>query len=164
MSTDQAIRSQLRNSLQGGEAFDRVESILQEIPVERRFEVPTGAERSAWQILEHMRLSLEDLVQFSDNAAGTYQERDWPEGYWPKEPDPYDAEAWDASHKGFLTARNAMEQLIADPRCCLTEVFPWGDGQTLLREALLAIQHTSYHAGELVELARMLGPLGPGAL
>lgn len=164
MSNDQAVRSQLRKSLQGGNAYDRLVAILGEIPPERRFDVPSGCERSAWQILDHMRRTLEDLIAFSDNSAGTYQGLEWPKDYWPAEPDPRDPGAWDQSRQRFFEAQGKLEELVEDRDRDLTAAFPWGDGQTLLHEVLLAIQHTSYHAGELVELARVLGPLGPGAL
>src|SRR5579871_2738596 len=161
---DRALRAQLTSSLRGGEAYDKAEEIFGEVPIDRRFDVPAGSERSAWQILDHMRVSLEDLIGFSDNERGDYEERDWPEGYWPKQPDPGDPKAWDASLQGFWAAQKRLEELINDPDRDLFAKFPWGDGQTLLREVLLAIQHNSYHVGELVELTRMLGPLGPGAL
>ena len=50
-----------------------------------------------------------------------------------------------------------MEALVADPKSDLFTPFPWGDGQTLLREALLAADHNAYHLGQLVLVRRLLG-------
>jgi hypothetical protein len=157
------IREQLVKSLRGGQAFDPLETILDQVPAGRRFQVPAGAERSAWQILDHMRRALEDLVAFSDNALGTSQEPDWPDDYWAPDADPGDPSLWDRTRNDLLAARIRMEELILDPKRDLTEQFPWGEGQTLLHEAILAIEHNAHHAGQLVELTRSLGSLGLGA-
>jgi hypothetical protein len=34
---------------------------------------------------------------------------------------------------------------------------PWGDGQTVLREALLVADHNAYHLGQLVTLRKSIG-------
>lgn len=152
----EAIRQHLVTSLKGGVATDTFEEIIKEIPADKRFEVPTGGERSAWQIVDHIRFTLEDLIAFTDNEDGTYQERPWPEGYWPKTPVPAAADGWEKSVKGVQAARDRMIDLVQDEGRDLTKPFPWGDGQSLLHEALLAIDHTAYHLGQLVELTRWL--------
>jgi hypothetical protein len=144
------IRDQILKTLKGGNAFDTPQQLFDEIPVEGRFTVPEGMERSAWQIVEHMRLTLEDLTSYSSNWDGSYKEKPWPEGYWPKET----AGDWDASVQKFFTAQQALEDLAA--KGDLTAPFPWAKDHTLLREILLAVEHTAYHCGELVELARAL--------
>ena len=47
--------------------------------------------------------------------------------------------------------------MVRDPATDLFAEFPWGDGQTFLREALQTADHNSYHLGQLVLLRRQLG-------
>lgn len=152
---DKGIRDQLIAALRGGQAYDAIEHILAEVPAEGRFRIPEGGERSAWQIVEHMRISLEDLTSYSDNANGAYQERKWPDEYWPANPSNRTEEEWDSSIASLLSARDGFELLLQERD--LTTPFPWSkEGHNLLREALLAIDHGGYHSGELVELSRWL--------
>lgn len=109
-------------------------------------------ERSAWQILEHMRRSLEDLSAYSSNFDGGYRELNWPDDYWPSSQG--EGDDWDKSLAGLTEAQSRLEELVA--KGDLTKPFPWEPTHCLLREALLAIEHTAYHAGELVELTRAL--------
>lgn len=141
------------DALNGGEAYETFQQIVGEIPAAQRFSVPAGAERSAWQIVEHMRITLEDLAGYVDNENGTYVARKWPEEYWPKATAPEQESGWNEAVAGFLAARWRLQGLILDPNRDLLRPFSWSeDGHTLLREAILAIDHTAYHLGELVEL------------
>ena len=151
---DRQFRQHLTSSLRGGNAFEPVEKIFDEIPKDRRFEVPPGLERSAWQVVDHMRRTLEDLLAYSENWNGDYKELDWPKDYWP--PEQGNPDDWDKSVAGFAEARKKLERLVDDPSRELTAPFPWSKDHTLLREVLLAIEHTSYHSGQLVEIARVL--------
>lgn len=152
-TADQAIRAQLVKSLRGGNAFETFDEIVRQVPENKRFAAPEGKGKSAWQIIEHMRFTLDDLNEFIDNADGSYEEKEWPAGYWRESTNPAD---WERSLKGFHAAQRRMEELILSPERDLTAVFPWGSGQTLLHEAILAIEHTAYHLGELVELTVVL--------
>ena len=145
-------RKTLIAALRGGQAYDPLEKILAEVPEGRRYDRPDGMERSAWQILEHTRLTLEDLCAYSANSDGGYRELRWPDDYWPTSLGQGDD--WDASLAGLAEAQARMEALIAHGD--LTEPFSWEPSHCLLREAILAIEHAAYHAGELVELTRRL--------
>jgi hypothetical protein len=112
---------------------------------------------SAWQLVEHMRLTQEDILLFSKNRDGSYQSPEWPDGYWPSGEAPLDDEDWEKSIAGFRADRVAFEALVADPAQDLFAPFPWGEGQTLLREGLLIADHTSYHLGQLIVVRRLLG-------
>lgn len=139
-------------ALRGGQAYDTVGQILAEVPEDRRYDRPEGMERSAWQILDHMRRTLEDLCAYSTNFDGQYRELDWPTDYWPTSPGAGDD--WTQSLAGLEKAQSHMETLITEGD--LTNPFPWQPSHCLLREAILAIEHAAYHAGELVELTRRL--------
>jgi hypothetical protein len=147
-----AIRKELIAALRGGQAYDRAGQILAEVPEDRRYLRPDALERSAWQILDHMRRTLEDLYAYSTNSDGQYRELDWPDDYWPTEPGQGDD--WNRSLKGFEEAQARMERLIAEGD--LTKPFSWEPSHNLLREAILAIEHAAYHSGQLVELTRGL--------
>jgi len=117
-------------------------------PVELRGVKPKGAPHTPWQLLEHLRLAQWDILDFSRNPA--YREMKFPDDYWPKTEAPPDAAAWDRSIEQFRRDLKSMEELISDPRLDLTARIPHGQGQTLLREALLVADHNAYHLGQLV--------------
>jgi hypothetical protein len=152
---DHALREQLVKFLRGGEAHADLKTVLDDFPVNARGVVPKGTQYSAWQLLEHIRIALHDLLDFSTNSH--YVAMEWPKDYWPKEAAPRDDAAWDASVRAVKKDMAEFEKLVGDPESNLYATIPWGDGQTLLREVLLAGQHTSYHLGQLVLLRRLLG-------
>jgi hypothetical protein len=152
---DRALRDQLVKFLSGGEAHAELKDVLKDFPVAARGAVPKGAEHSAWQELEHIRIALHDLLDFSTNP--NYVAMKWPDDYWPKEAAPKDDAAWDASVRAVKKDVADFEKLVGDPESNLYATIPWGDGQTLLREVLIAGQHTSYHLGQIVLLRRLLG-------
>lgn len=154
-SDDELLRKLLVESLQKGNAHVDLFSALKGFPVDLAGEKPKGVPHSAWQLLEHIRIALNDLLVFSTDS--NYDAPKWPDGYWPRTEAPVDADAWQASVKALRADLDAFAQLIRNPASNLYAPIPWGSGQTLLREALLAIDHTSYHAGQLVMLRKQLG-------
>jgi len=152
---DRALREQLVKFLSGGEAHAEFKDVLDDFPAKARGAVPKGAEHSAWQELEHIRLALHDLLDFSTNPS--YVAMKWPDDYWPKEAAPRGDAEWDASVRAVKKDMAEFEKLVGDPESNLYATFPWGDGQTLVREVLIAGQHTSYHLGQIVLLRRLLG-------
>jgi hypothetical protein len=106
-------------------------------------------------LLEHMRLAQWDILEFSRNSMHVSPK--WPEGYWPASEMPPDEKAWTASVAAFKKELRKMERLVADRKVDLYARIPWGDGQTILREALLVADHNSYHLGQLVMLRKSIG-------
>ena len=152
---DRELRELLVKFLRGSEAHAEFKDVLDDFPVAARGVVLKGAEHSAWQELEHIRIALHDLLDFSTNP--NYVQPNWPEDYWPKQAAPENDAAWDASVRAVKKDMADFEKLVWDPESNLYATIPWGQGQTLLREALLAAQHTSYHLGQIVLLRRLLG-------
>lgn len=152
-----ALRAHLIELLRGGHGHVTFDDAVRDLPVKLRGKVPRGLPYSAWQLVEHMRLTQEDILFFSRNYDRSYESPEWPEGYWPSTPAPLDDDDWDKSVNGFRADRGAIEALVLDPAQDLFAPFPWGEGQTLLREVLLVADHTSYHIGQLVLLRRLLG-------
>lgn len=151
-----ALRSHLVTMLQGGHAFDTFDEIVGSFRPDKRGLAPAGAERSPWQILSHIVIAQRDILDFSRNQNGDYIEKRWPQDYWPASPEPPSNEAWDNAAAQFHADREAMEELIAADESDLFGAFPWGDGQTLLREALLVAEHNAYHLGQLVTLRELV--------
>jgi len=152
------LRRELIALLDGGQAHATFEDAVNDFPVKLRGVVPEGLPYSAWQILEHLRIAQRDILEFSDNADGSYKHMKWPDDYWPKDAEPPDARAWDQSLEAICADRKAFDKLVhgADD-AELVKAFEWGEGQTLLREALLIADHSAYHTGELIVVRRLLG-------
>jgi len=155
MAEDKVLRQHVVKLLKGGDAHADFATAIADFPGELRGKTPKWAEHSPWQLLEHLRLALEDLVDFSTNA--NYKAMEWPKEYWPEEDAPPDPKAWDRSVHAYCQALDAMCKLVEDPKIDLFAKIPHGDGQTILREALVAADHNSYHLGQLVLLRRLLG-------
>lgn len=151
------LRNQLLTLLKGGEAHADFEAAIEDFPAELRGKVPPNLPYSAWQLIEHMRIAQRDILNFSAPPTGGYQPLEWPDAYWPESPEPPSAQAWDQTITAIQSDRERFEALIQRPEADLFKPFRWGNGQNLLREALLIADHTAYHLGELIVLRRLLG-------
>jgi hypothetical protein len=151
-----ALRSHLVALLKGGQAHATLSDAVADFPAARISERPSGVPYSAWQLLEHMRITLHDLLEFATNPE--YVEMEWPAGYWPKSAAPGPTESWNATLQAIRADMKTFEALVHSPESNLYATIPWGKNkETLLREVLLASDHTSYHVGELILLRRVLG-------
>ncbi len=158
MANDVPLRQQLVKFLASGEAHADFNKAVQGLPEELRGIVPPGAEHSPWQLLEHMRIALWDIVEFSRHE--NHKSPEWPKGYWPDSPVPPSSTAWEESVNQYLHLVEEMSSLVTDPGNDLFAPIPHGEGQTLLREALLVADHNAYHIGQLVLVRKMLGAWG----
>jgi len=154
MTQDQQVRQQLAKALDWGEAHADFRTIVGDFPVDLRGEVPPGFSHSAWELLEHMRIALADIVEFSKDAR--HKSPPWPGGYWPPSPSPPQEEAWDQCIASILDSLEEMRNLVLDRSRPLLEPFPRSQGQTLMREALLVADHNAYHLGQLVQIRKAL--------
>jgi hypothetical protein len=156
MSTeDKALRKHLLEFLRGGNAHVDVATVVDDFAEELYGRKPKGAPYTPWQLLEHIRFTVSDLLLFSTDPK--YSAPKWPDDYWPTEDTPPSKDDWKKSIKALKSDFAAFEKLVQDPDSNLYAEIPWGEGQTLLREVMLACTHTSYHLGELVLLRRQLG-------
>jgi hypothetical protein len=152
---DQALREQLIDLLAGGGAHAKFDDVVKGLSAKLRGTRPAKFPHSPWMLLEHLRLAQLDILEFSRNSK--YVSPDWPEGYWPKTEAPPNSAAWNRSIAEFRKDLKTMEDLVANPKTDLFARIPWGDGQTILREALLLADHNAYHLGQFVDLRRLLG-------
>jgi hypothetical protein len=150
-----ALRDQLKKLLRGGGAHVTFDDAVKGLPVASRGKRPRGAAHSPWEILDHMRVAQWDILEFSRDPKHVSPK--WPDDYWPKKPAPPNAKSWAAAIKSFHSDLESMCALISDESIDLFAPIPHGDGQTLLREALLVADHNAYHLGELIIVRRLLG-------
>ena len=152
---DQALREHLSFLLNDGGAHAKFEDVVKQFPENLRGKEVENFPHTAWMLLEHMRIAQLEILEFSRNAK--HASPKWPEGYWPKTKAPASADAWSKSVQSFRKDLKEMEALVKNPKTDLYAPLPWGDGQTVLREAMLVADHNAYHLGQLVTLSRLLG-------
>ncbi len=154
-SESKQLREHLVFLLKGGGAHATFNDVVKDMPENLRAVKPQRLPHSAWMLLEHLRIAQWDILEFSRNAK--YDAPKWPDDYWPKTEAPPSAAAWDKSIRQFRKDAKAMQDLVGNSKTDLFAKIPWGDGQTILREALLVADHNAYHLGQLIDLRRLLG-------
>ena len=102
-----------------------------------------------------MRIAQWDILEFSRNPH--HVSPSFPDGYWPNGDAPPDDSAWKRSAAAFRADLQAMCDLVADEATDLFAPIPHGQGQTILREALLVADHNAYHLGQFIIVRRALG-------
>ncbi|MBS1815584.1 MAG: DinB family protein [Acidobacteria bacterium] len=152
---DRELRKQLSALLKKAQAHATYDDAVKDMPVNLRGIVPEGLPYSVWQLIEHIRIAQRDILDFSDNADGSYKELNWPDDYWPKSPEPPDEHAWQKSIDNYHADLRHFEKLIEERDLAAT--FPWDKDKNLLREAFLIADHVAYHVGEIIAARRMLG-------
>ena len=151
------LRAHLVRLLDWEEAHVGFDMAVDGIPPDSRGAQARGFGHSPWQLLEHMRLAQKDLLSLSTSPTYVH-ELTWPDDYWPKNPSPPDAAAWDNSVGDFEADREKLKQLVRNEKVDLLARVPTGKAQqTVLRGILLAADHNAYHLGQLVAVRRALG-------
>ncbi|MEZ5285199.1 MAG: DinB family protein [Vicinamibacterales bacterium] len=154
-----SIREHLVRALEWKEAHASFEQAVEGLPADRRGARAPGFEHSPWQLVEHLRIAQDDLLDFCVNPHYTH-DRQWPDDYWPRHPEPPSEVAWTDSLAAFAAAR---ERLVGVVRTApdLSALVPTGSGQqTILRAVLLVLDHNAYHVGQIVAVRRALGLWG----
>ncbi|MPZ19423.1 MAG: DinB family protein [Luteitalea sp.] len=152
---DKSLRQHLAELLDGGQAHLELEDVLADAPFDAWGKRPPGAPYTLWQLLEHLRICQWDILEFSRRREHVSPEH--PRGYWPPRDGPPNEEAVATSLEACRRDLQAMLALVRDPKTDVFARIPWGDGQTLLREAMLLADHNAYHLGQFVLLRKLLG-------
>ncbi len=155
MKNDRALRQHLLNLLRSRDAHLDFDRVIAGWPVRLRGVRPSGMTHTAWQLLEHLRIAQWDILEFSRNSK--HVSPPFPKGLWPATDAPPDKNAWERSIKAFRRDLKAIAKLVAAPSTGLLAPIAHGEGQTILREALLVADHNAYHLGQLFLLRRLLG-------
>ena len=155
MDHTDSLRQHAVTLLKGRGAHADFDAAVTDFPSKLRGTKPPNAPHTAWQLLEHLRLAQSDILEFTRDPKHVSPK--WPDGYWPPtEAPPADAD-WQKSIDGFHRDSLALQAVVSDPDTDLTAPLPHGQGQTVLREALLAADHNAYHIGQLIMLRVLLG-------
>ena len=155
MPDETALRKQIAGTLDWQEAHAGFDKAVEGLAPDLRGKTPPGLPYSPWQLVEHIRRTQADILEFCQ--APTYVEKEWPKDYWPEGATPPSAKAWDDAVAAVRRDRKALASLTLDKKTDLTAPVPNGTGQTYLREVLLVADHTAYHVGELIVVRRLLG-------
>lgn len=155
MKKQKSLPDHLVELLEGGHAHITFDDTVKNWPAELQGVRPEGAVHSPWEVLEHMRIAQRDILEFTRNPKHVSPE--WPAGYWPKTQAPPDAKAWTNSIKSFRADLEAMIKIVQNKKTDFLAPLAHGDGQTVLREAMLVADHNAYHLGELLLLRRLVG-------
>ena len=151
---DESLRKHVLYLLRGGGAHLSFDDFVNSFPADlcgRRIE---GLPYTPWQVLEHIRLAQWDILEFSRDASHVSPE--FPKGYWPRPDELGTPELWQQTIEAFRNDRQQMEALVENESTDLHAKIPHGDGQTILREALVLADHNAYHLGVLAVMARLL--------
>ena len=154
MADESALRDHLARFLDWDSAHLRFDDAVKDFPPDKRGIRLPGAPHSAWELLEHLRIGLWDIVEFSRD--GKHVSPPWPSGYWPPTPAPPTDTAWGESIAAYRESLRALAEMANESDNDLYARIPHGDGQTLLREILVAGDHNAYHVGQLVLLRRIM--------
>ncbi len=152
--SEKSLRHWLDWLLQGGGAHASFDDAVRGLAPKLRGARPPELPHTPWQLLEHIRLAQWDILDFCRNPK--YKSVAWPAGYWPKTEAPPRG-AWEKSVRQCRADLAAIRKLVTNPKTDLHAPIAWGDGQTILREALLLADHNSYHLGQLILVRKALG-------
>jgi hypothetical protein len=151
-----AFREYLVRLLDWEEAHVGFDKAVDGIPADKRGGRPEAFEHSPWQLLEHLRIAQEDILDFCVNASYEHTMK-WPDDYWPKDAAPPNAVAWTDAVASYTSGREELKRLAREVDDLTAKVPTGKAGQTYLRAILLAADHAAYHVGQLVTVRRALG-------
>jgi hypothetical protein len=146
--SDKALRKELLDYLDNSHTHISLQDAAKDFPEEFMNVKPDGVPYSFWELLEHIRFSQYDMIDFIRNPD--YKEMRWPDDYWPEKGKTASKKMWDESLKKFEDDMKVLSDLIKDSSTDLLAPIPHGSGQTVLREVLQIIDHNSYHIGEFI--------------
>jgi uncharacterized damage-inducible protein DinB len=136
-----------------------LDNAVKSLPPELRGKRPEGLPYSVWELVEHIRLTQRDLLEFCVNSD--YDEPKWPDDYWPRTPAPPTEASWSESLELIRRDAHELAKFTTDNAPTLTQKIPHGTGQTYLRTVLVAVDHTSHHLGQIIAARRLLGAWPP---
>jgi len=151
---DDSLRKHVLYLLRGGGAHVSFDDFVSSFPADLCNRQIEGLPYTPWQVLEHMRLAQWDILEFSRDPDHVPPE--FPKGYWPAPDELGSPTLWQNSIDEFRKDLQQMAALVEDPATDLYAKSPHGDGQTILREALLIADHNAYHLGALAVMARLV--------
>jgi uncharacterized damage-inducible protein DinB len=160
MTKKEEWRSIVASSLDWEQAHASLESAIKGLTAEQRGKRPAGFPHSVWELLEHIRITQRDLLDFVQNPE--YEEKlQWPKDYWPPNSAPASEKAWNETVAAWRKDRMALERFATGTDIDLTTKIPKGTGQTYLRTVIVAVDHASYHVGQIIAVRQLIGAWPP---
>ena len=153
--SDEALREHLVRILDWEEAHVGFDKAIADLAPDKRGARAPGFEHSVWQLLEHMRVAQEDILDFCVNPKYVHTMK-WPDDYWPTPGQPTD-EQWNTSVATIHRDTESLAKFTVETDIDLTSKIPRGTGQTYLRTVLVAMDHNSYHVGQIIAVRRLIG-------
>ena len=155
MNTDQIVRDHLLALLHGGSAYMTFDQAIINFPMDRINERPPNVPYTLYHVLEHMRITQWDILDYIRNP--NYKEMEWPKDYWPAQDVTADQTAWEETIRQFKADKDEIESIVKAPKTDLYAPIPHGyGGHTLLREVLVVADHNAYHTGEFGILRQVM--------
>jgi hypothetical protein len=148
-----SFRKELISHLSEGNAHANYDAAEKDFPADLRGVRPHDLPHSAYQLIEHLRIAQWDILEYALNPK--HKSPDFPDGYWPKSPEPPGSKAWDKSIASFRDDRKRLIAALA--QADLLAPIPHANNQSLASKTILLIDHNSYHLGQLILLRRLLG-------
>lgn len=158
MNTDKYTRKELVFHLIKGHAHMTFEEAVADFPVKKMNEMFPNGGYTFWHLLEHIRRTQEDILDFIINP--NYKEREWPKDYWPGKREKATKKDWDETISAFLKDRRKLQKLVENSKTDLYKKIPHGTGQTIFREIIVIVDHTAYHLGEFAIMRQALNAWG----
>ena len=155
MASEDKWREIVASSLDWEQAHASLDSSLAGLAAELRGKRAEGFPHSVWELADHIRRTQYDLLDFCRNPH--YEEIKWPDDYWPKSSAPANEAEWTATIDAIHRDSKALAEFTKDTSRDLTDRIPHGSGQTYLRTVLVAVDHMSYHVGQIIAVRRLLG-------
>lgn len=156
MNADQIVRDHLLALLRGGNAYMTFDQAIANFPMDRINERPPNVPYTLYHVLEHMRITQWDILDYMRNP--NYKEMEWPKDYWPAQDATADETAWNETIRRFKADMREIEAIVKNPQTDLYAPIPHGyGGHTILREVLLVVDHNAYHTGEFAILRQVMG-------
>ncbi|MCL5435407.1 MAG: DinB family protein [Patescibacteria group bacterium] len=158
MNQDKLLREHLLGLLKGGSAHMTLEEAIENYPVSKINGIFPNGEYSSWHLLEHIRITQNDILEFITNSKYVYL--DWPKDYWPARNKKATQKDWKKTIDSFKKDTKALEKIVSNPKTDLYAKIKWGEGQTILREILVVADHNAYHIGEFAIMRQVMNTWG----
>jgi uncharacterized damage-inducible protein DinB len=152
---DELVRGELSHFLTERNAHVNLDDVTADFPAEHVNARIEGVEYTPWRLLEHIRLTQDDVIEFIKNPD--YQEPEWPKAYWPNPEAEADGEQWQRTVEEIKAGLQWLKDLLADEKMDLYRSLPLGTKYTIFREVLVILDHNSHHLGQLVMFRKQLG-------
>lgn len=151
---EDSLRQIITNFLGEKEAHASLREAVKDFPLDLINAQPPNVPYTFWHLLEHIRIAQWDILEYIKNPK--HQSPDWPEGYWPKKSAKTDEAGWQKTLDQYEKDRKELVKIVSDPKTDALKEVPHMQGNTILREAILVIDHSAYHIGEFSILRQVM--------